>query len=499
MKKILISLISVFAATVLFGCGSSMPESSVSICTWYGNAPGAFVVTYDDGMFRSLMKFNELQSKDGRNIKSTMGLITGNGFIANPVYPTTGGATPNGISNVYDPHYYKEHIDLDGDGTPDDDAKAAIWQSDVGYSYMWKYPIDADWSMYKDLDGNPDTNRPVNFGDYLSIGTWPEFKKLADFGFIDACSHSKDHPHGDDDHLSAAKWDEQFEDSNADILEHMEKAAEVYIYPYYDYTAMYAGEAAKYYIAARTGGDDYNDNNTTDYYGLKSFTVYHTANPSDDYAQTLQWDAAGTPSNTTIEIMKGWIDGTVAGKFTIITGHGLNDPDCEGPQYRNSDPNAYFEWGRGYYVAGDDPTSTTDETTYWSCGVRNLWEPASSVMYDAAYKYLQTKIDAGLIWNDFYSDVVKYLRERQTVKVGTMSSYSDSVITVTISDAPVVNNIICDHPLTLRVVVPSLWGAVSYQQEGGESHETQTVMDGEDSVVFVNAIPGNGKVYITKK
>jgi hypothetical protein len=498
-QKLVCLLLIVFAVT---GCVHFNPPASndddgktapskVSICTWYGNANGAFVITYDDGIFRSLIKFNELQSKDDRNIKATMGLVTGDGWIANPIYPTAGGAVPNGVSNLYDPHYFKEHIDLGGDGSADSEALAQEWED---YQYWLKYPIDADWSDYTDLDGNPDTNRPVNAGDYLSIGTWEEFLQLESLGYIDVCSHSETHHH--EDELDAEGWGTQFENSNADILAHIGKPARVYIVPYYDMNDEYKEELSQYYLAARTGGDDFNDNDTTDYYNLLSFTVYLSPDAQNEYAQWGQWEEEVT--TTTADDIKEWIDGAAEGKFAILTGHGLNDPDCEGPQYRNSDPGAYFEWGRGYIDERDDPTSVdgNDETTYWSCGVRNLWMPTSSEVYDEAYAYLQEKMDEGVVWNDFYGDVIEYLRERQTVKVSVAEDGGDEMV-LAIGAAPVINGITCDHPLTLRVVVPSTWTSATFAQ-GENNGEVEVETDEGQTVVFVDAIPGNGNITLRR-
>lgn len=260
-----------------------------------------------------------------------------------------------------------------------------------------------------------------------SVGTWEQWKALLGKGNFDVASHTVTHRNLTK--LSASELTAEFKDSIARIKEKTGYKPESLALPYNTGNAAVAEEVAKYFVAARQGGNNAgNAPDTEKYYNLSS---------------TM------TESTTTVSQLNNWTDfGIAKGNWLVLTGHG-ND-------------------GEG-------------------------WSSPPLSLFDNHYGYVAKRMDA--LWNGTFTEVSKYLRERQNATVKTAIAHSGAIeVKLEGTLDPGVYN----EPLTLRTKVPADWREITLTR-GNTSQALTPVREGEGAFVYYEAVPGTKRLIISKK
>ncbi|MFN8207503.1 MAG: polysaccharide deacetylase family protein [Bacteroidales bacterium] len=97
-------------------------------------------------------------------------------------------------------------------------------------------------------------------------------------------------------------------------------------------------------------------------------------------------------------------------------------------------------------------------------------------------------------WVVPFSDAVKYIRERNSLKV-TIKQQSRRRIRLDIKDT--LSNSIYNQAVTMRVCIPANWDRVSIWQNGKEITTFQPKQEAEKKVIF-NMVPDEGEVSIIR-
>jgi len=97
------------------------------------------------------------------------------------------------------------------------------------------------------------------------------------------------------------------------------------------------------------------------------------------------------------------------------------------------------------------------------------------------------------IWVDTLGTIVKYMREKIDSTV-TVLSESDTEITLSLTHS--LDNNIYNEPLTVRSTVPSTWVEVEVIQ-GDSVSVIESVIEGNDTVVYYNAVPNAEEITLT--
>lgn len=94
-------------------------------------------------------------------------------------------------------------------------------------------------------------------------------------------------------------------------------------------------------------------------------------------------------------------------------------------------------------------------------------------------------------WVDSFVNVVKYIRERNSVSV-TQISANDDTVQVSVSDT--LSNDIYDYPISLEFQLPDGWDSASVQQN---MEVIPTYTDGDK--LYFDLVPDSGSIYITRQ
>lgn len=100
----------------------------------------------------------------------------------------------------------------------------------------------------------------------------------------------------------------------------------------------------------------------------------------------------------------------------------------------------------------------------------------------------------GDYWIDTFCNISRYMKERlnSTVQVISESTYQ---IRLSIVMDESLSTDVYNFPLTIRSVVPTTWTDVVVEQEG-DVQDVTPVMEGNEKVVYYNAIPNGGDVFL---
>ncbi|BBH24446.1 hypothetical protein Back11_57910 [Paenibacillus baekrokdamisoli] len=160
-----------------------------------------------------------------------------------------------------------------------------------------------------------------------STGTWAQWKALLDKGYFDAASHTV--THRDLTTLTTNEMKTEFKDSIAQIELKTGHKPESLALPYNNTNSKVSEEAAKYFVAARQGGNNAgNTAGTTRYYGLSSTMA---------------------ESTTTVKSLNDWTDfGIAKGNWLVLTGHGNEGEGWSSP------PLSLFDNHYGYVHGRED-------------------------------------------------------------------------------------------------------------------------------------------------
>lgn len=281
----------------------------------------------------------------------------------------------------------------------------------------------------------------------VSMGSWDDFRELLKSGVFEVSSHMMNHamsgPSGDykgrgvEDFLideGAAALEKDFADSKARLEKELGVSCDTIIYPHYDTTDEINAIAEKVYISARTGGDEYDGNSpdSTNYYSLYSKTFFDKPN-------------AGADHDTTAQEAKEWLDTAIQkGTWLITVGHGA---DYEG-------------WGA-------PPLAT----------------------YEGLYAYVAENKDT--VWADTLANISKYMKERNSSSITTVSSGDGYTITL----ADTLDNSLYNQELTLKTKVDSSWNNIRVIQNGNAIAFT-TTNDESGKYVYYNILPDSGAVTV---
>jgi len=108
--------------------------------------------------------------------------------------------------------------------------------------------------------------------------------------------------------------------------------------------------------------------------------------------------------------------------------------------------------------------------------------------WTAYLDYLETKN----LWVATFGEAVKYIRERMAAKV-TVEDDSSDRIRLTLTDS--LDDATYDQPLTIRSDVPSGWEVV-FVRQGKSIIGIQPVREGDESVVYYEAVPDRGPITL---
>jgi len=120
------------------------------------------------------------------------------------------------------------------------------------------------------------------------------------------------------------------------------------------------------------------------------------------------------------------------------------------------------------------------------------YSPLSSTILDESLQYLDA--NRSTFWVNTFLNVVKYIKERNSVSVTESSSQSNSItlqVTDTLSDT------VYNYPVTIRRPLPDGWLAAIVSQDGQEV-ESSIVEVASVQYVMFDAVPDGGDVVLTK-
>lgn len=119
------------------------------------------------------------------------------------------------------------------------------------------------------------------------------------------------------------------------------------------------------------------------------------------------------------------------------------------------------------------------------------YSPLASSVLDSNFAYV--KENEGTFWVSTFSNVVKYIKERDAATVHEISVQDQSIklsVTDNLADS------IYNFPLTIRRILPSRWSSASVVQNGVHV-KSSIVTVGSTSYVMFDAIPDNGEIVIS--
>lgn len=120
------------------------------------------------------------------------------------------------------------------------------------------------------------------------------------------------------------------------------------------------------------------------------------------------------------------------------------------------------------------------------------YSPVTSTDLQAALDSLSSHAEK--YWVSTFSNVARYIRERNSVSVNEMSNV-DSIITVSITDT--LDDEIYNVPITIRRQLPQLWASAIATQNGLPIADTVVEIDSTKYIVF-DAVPDGGSVNLMK-
>jgi hypothetical protein len=266
-------------------------------------------------------------------------------------------------------------------------------------------------------------------GQLRNASAWAPWIALVAEGYLDLGNHSMNHPAGG---IVNETWAQLEPEVNG-----AKDAIEANV-PGYKVVTFLCPEGAYNDLAIQKIMERHAANRVID-------NGYNSFNPT--VAQIYRCKRQQISSTTTVATMNGWIDQAIAsGQWLIEAYHGC---DNEG------------------------------------------YEPPPCISLAQHYAYVATK--RSQIWNGTFNEVIKYIKERQTGSVKTVTSSAASIV-LQLSDT--LDNLIYNFPLTLKTEVNAAWLKVTVQQ-GGISLEKQPVAEAGISFVYYNAIPDNGDITLT--
>jgi hypothetical protein len=180
---------------------------------------------------------------------------------------------------------------------------------------------------------------------------------------------------------------------------------------------------------------------------LDELNRWNRQDPGSSEKEYVQWQR-GALKITHLPLMKSWIDTTAAhdNVWLILVFHGVD--------------------GIG-------------------------WEAISSDTLDTYFRYISSREED--LWIATFGDVTRYMRERMSASVTSEQKGNKILVDVTHP----LDTLQYDLPLTLKTYVPANWQDVQVEQ--GAKKQIQSQTDSLGTYVLYQAMPGGGKVMLTKQ
>jgi peptidoglycan/xylan/chitin deacetylase (PgdA/CDA1 family) len=162
----------------------------------------------------------------------------------------------------------------------------------------------------------------------------------------------------------------------------------------------------------------------------------------------------------------------------------------------------YVQWQRGALTRTHLPLmkswidTTAAHDNIWLVlvfhGVDGIgWEALHSDTLDTYLRYIRSKEED--LWIATFGDVTRYIRERMSATI--TSEQKGKKILVDVMHP--LDTLQYDLPLTLKTYVPAKWQDVQVEQGGKRHIQAQT--DSLGTYVLYRAMPGEGRVLLSKK
>ena len=162
----------------------------------------------------------------------------------------------------------------------------------------------------------------------------------------------------------------------------------------------------------------------------------------------------------------------------------------------------YIQWQRGALQRTHLPLmkswidTTAAHDNIWLVlvfhGVDGIgWEALSSDTLDTYFNYISSMEED--LWIATFGDVTRYMRERMSASVTSERKGNKILVDVTHP----LDTLQYDLPLTLKTYVPADWQEVQVEQ--GAIKQIQSQTDSLGTYVLYRAMPGGGKVLLTKQ
>ena len=179
---------------------------------------------------------------------------------------------------------------------------------------------------------------------------------------------------------------------------------------------------------------------------IKEILRGETDAPVSEDKEYVQWQR-GPLSNTTLDVMKGWIDTTVKDSvWLLLVIHGVE--------------------GIG-------------------------WEAIPKERLQEYFDYI--KKNENNLWIATFQDAYKYIRERMNSKVKVYDKQGSVLVTLSHNLDKQIYNL----PLTLKTILPKGWKSANVQQ-GEVSSIMDVQKEGSDSFIKYRALPNSTNIIITK-
>jgi len=430
---------------ILFLCLASLTNGQsvgrTEICKWPQNKHGAVSITYDDG---SINQFRyALPIMERLKLRATFFIITGGipgseyhgKFIGRPVKDiiAESAAIPTNTQNFFERCSAAGYLGFKGTITYH--TKAAALYDEGKHDEAFKV-MD---TLYRDVrEGKFKPGyQPCDEVLQEKGSTWADFRRDAAMGY-EFASHTVTHPSMPA--LDSANIIYELEKSKEEIRS---KLGERYTFsaevPYGFEDSRVMKYAYKIYPALR---------NRMPEPWLKEIDRASNETPGSSGRDYVQWQRGAT-TKTPLPMMKTWVDSTTARTDTwlVLVIHGVD--------------------GIGY-------------------------EALPHTLLQSYFEYI--KSNENKLWVATFGDVTKYLRERESVKTGTV--LNKGIIEVKFTNT--LNTNMYNVSLTFKTYIPSAWKTVIVSQ-GKYRHIEKPLCDKNGCYVLYQVAVNGGNITISKR
>lgn len=442
MKDMINKLLIAVSAAVLLG-SSAVKEKSVGqtqICQWQDGKEGAVSLTFDDAAVTQFRVAIPILNKLA--LPGTFYIMTGHlpgsqyqgKFIGRPVQQIINetATIPTNQDNFFERASAAAFLGYKGTLPYHSKAGSLYEAQKVAEAYQL---MDELYAKVRNKELEPGQDIGPEAQDAQGVG-WDDFKKYAAQGH-EIASHTITHPR-------LAVLDEpnmlyEMEKSKEEIKNHLgEKHTFSFEGPYGTENERVMEYTYKIYPASR---------NRMPEPWLQELNRGSKKSPGASKKEYVQWQR-GPLSKTPLELMKSWVDTTLAHDniWLVLVFHGVDDKG---------------------------------------------WEPLPHELLEEYFRYIKNKEDK--LWVATFTDVTKYIRERMHAKAA--ASAGKGRILVRLNHG--LDQKLYDLPLTLKTYVSPAWKKVKVVQ-GGKAQQISTRTDEKGTFVLYRAQPNAQPVTLSK-